>query len=48
MYLLFVMRGYVFVAEEAKRSKKELQRWLYLCLALNGQSKASKKKTKNK
>ena len=40
------MKGYVFVAEEAIRSTRELQHWVTLCLAFNKQAKASKKKIK--
>ena len=42
------MEGYVFVAEEATRSKKELQYWIDLCLAYNVHAKAAKKKAKKK
>jgi TfoX/Sxy family transcriptional regulator of competence genes len=42
------MKGYVFVAEDALRSKKELQYWVDLCLAFNPLAKASKKRNKAK
>ena len=38
------MKGYVFVAEEALRSRKSLDKWLQLCIGFNAQAKASPKK----
>lgn len=37
------MRGYVFVKEDAFRSKKALESWLQLCLDFNPAAKKSKK-----
>lgn len=40
------MKGYVFVNEEALRSKENFEYWLGLCLDFNPKAKASKKKPK--
>src|SRR3954463_12944408 len=42
------MTGYVFVSEDAIRSKADLDYWIDLCLAFNVHAKSSKKKTKIK
>ena len=42
------MKGYVYVSEEATRSKKELQYWVDLCLAFNVHAKPAKKKPPKK
>lgn len=39
------MKGYVYVAEEGMRSKKEFDYWIHLCLTFNPKAKAAKKKT---
>lgn len=39
------MKGYVYVAAEGMRSKKDFDHWVHLCLAFNPQAKAAKKKT---
>ena len=38
------MRGYVYVAEEGMKTKKEFNYWIDLCLQFNSLAKASKKK----
>ena len=40
------MKGYVFVAEPAYKTKKQFDYWLSLCIAFNALAKASKKKKK--
>lgn len=40
------MKGYVFVSEEAMKTKKKLEYWVNLCLDFNALAKASKKKPK--
>lgn len=40
------MKGYVFVAEEGMKSKKEFDYWVELCLEFNKKAKAAKKKSK--
>lgn len=40
------MKGYVFIAEEGMKSKKDLEYWVQLCLDFNAKAKSSKKKTK--
>lgn len=37
------MKGYVFVAEEGMRSKKDFEYWINLCLDFNKKAKSSKK-----
>ncbi len=39
-----IMKGYVFVNEEALTTKKKLDYWVELALAFNKKAKASKKK----
>ncbi len=39
-----IMKGYVFVNEEALTTKKKLDYWIDLALAFNKKAKASKKK----
>ena len=39
------MKGFVFVSEDAMRTKKEFDYWINLCLEFNPKAKASKKKT---
>ena len=38
------MKGYIFVAEEGMKSKKDFEYWIGLCIEFNSQAKASKKK----
>jgi TfoX/Sxy family transcriptional regulator of competence genes len=38
------MKGYVFVSEDAMRTKKEFDYWIGLCVDFNKSAKASKKK----
>lgn len=38
------MKGYVFVAENGFKSKKQFDYWIGLCVAFNKEAKASKKK----
>lgn len=38
------MKGYVYVAEEGMKSKKDFDYWIGLCVEYNGKAKASKKK----
>ncbi len=40
------MKGFVFVAEESLKHKKELSYWVKLCLDFNPKAKATKKKPK--
>ena len=40
------MKGYVYVAEEGMKNKKDLEYWIDLCLQFNCLAKASKKKGK--
>jgi len=40
------MKGYVYVSEEAMRTKKEFERWINLCLDFNKVAKAAKPKKK--
>ncbi|MBS1772615.1 MAG: TfoX/Sxy family protein [Bacteroidetes bacterium] len=40
------MNGYVFVAEEGMKSKKDFEHWINLCLDFNKHAKSSKKKKK--
>jgi TfoX/Sxy family transcriptional regulator of competence genes len=42
------MKGFVFVEEEACRSKKALEKWVQLCLDYNPLAKASTKKSGGK
>src|SRR6185437_7784934 len=41
------MKGYVYVAEEGMKSKKDFDYWVNLCLQFNSLAKASKKKRKS-
>ena len=38
------MKGYVFVAKEGMKTKKQFDYWINLCLTFNKKAKASKKK----
>jgi TfoX/Sxy family transcriptional regulator of competence genes len=38
------MTGYVFVTREAASNKKDLQRWIDLCVAFNAEAKAKPRK----
>lgn len=38
------MKGYVYVAEEGMKSKKDFDYWIGLCVEFNSKAKASKKK----
>jgi len=38
------MKGYVYVAEEGMKSKKDFEYWIGLCVEFNEKAKASKKK----
>lgn len=38
------MKGYVYVAEEGMKSKKDFEYWIGLCVEFNSKAKASKKK----
>jgi TfoX/Sxy family transcriptional regulator of competence genes len=40
-----VMKGYVYVSKEVVGTKKQLDRWVGLCLDFNKTAKSSKKKT---
>jgi TfoX/Sxy family transcriptional regulator of competence genes len=40
------MKGYVYVAAEGMKSKRDFDYWISLCLAFNAQAKAAKKKRK--
>jgi TfoX/Sxy family transcriptional regulator of competence genes len=40
------MKGYVYIAEEGMKRKKDFDYWIGLCLEFNIIAKASKKKTK--
>ena len=40
------MKGFVYIAEEGRKKKKDFDYWLALCLEFNTVAKASKKKTK--
>ena len=42
------MKGYVFVAENGFKTKKQFDYWINLCVAFNKHAKAAKKKTKKK
>lgn len=42
------MKGYVFVAEEGMKSKKDFDYWINLCLEFNKDAKASKKPVRKK
>ncbi len=42
------MKGYVFVAEEGMKSKKDFDYWINLCLEFNSKAKATKKKVRPK
>jgi TfoX/Sxy family transcriptional regulator of competence genes len=42
------MRGFLFVSEDAIKSKKEFDYWINLCLAFNDRAKSSKTKAKKK
>jgi len=42
------MKGFVFVGEEAMKTKKEFDKWIALCLQYNPKARASKKKSKAK
>jgi len=42
------MKGYVYVSDEAMKSKKDFDYWINLCLDFNSKAKASKKKSKQK
>lgn len=42
------MKGYVYVNEEGRKSKKDFEYWIGLCLEFNSKAKASKKKPKKK
>ena len=42
------MKGYVFVAAEAVRSKKDLNYWVSLCLDYNVKAKSSKARSRKK
>jgi hypothetical protein len=37
------MKGYVYVTKQGLKTKKELSRWIQLCLDFNPWAKASKK-----
>ncbi|HYD22350.1 MAG TPA: TfoX/Sxy family protein [Flavipsychrobacter sp.] len=38
------MKGYVFVDDEGIKTKKDLEKWVDLCLDFNSKAKSSKKK----
>lgn len=38
------MKGYVFISEEAMKTKKDFDYWINLCVEFNSKAKASKKK----
>lgn len=40
------MKGYVFVANEGLKTKKQFDYWINLCLTFNNKAKAAKKKPK--
>lgn len=40
------MKGYVFIAEEGMKTRKDFEYWIDLCLEFNSKAKASKKKQK--
>jgi TfoX/Sxy family transcriptional regulator of competence genes len=40
------MKGYVFVGEEALKTKKQFNYWINLCLEFNKKAKAAKKRKK--
>src|SRR5688572_6631247 len=40
------MKGYVFVSSDAAATKKELQKWLDLCIAYNADARQSPRKKK--
>jgi TfoX/Sxy family transcriptional regulator of competence genes len=40
------MKGYLYVQEDAIKTKKQLSHWVNLCLDYNQHAKASKKKAK--
>ena len=42
------LQGFLFVSEDAIRSKKEFDYWIGLCLEFNDKAKSSKLKTKKK
>ena len=42
------MNGYVYVSDEAMKSKKDFDYWINLCLDFNTKAKPSKKKSKQK
>lgn len=42
------MKGYVFVSDEAIKSKKDLNYWIELCLKYNAHAKSSKKNKSKK
>jgi hypothetical protein len=39
-----IMKGFVFVSEDARRSKKDFDYWIQLSLQFNREAKATKKK----
>jgi hypothetical protein len=42
------LKGFLFVSENAIRSKKEFDHWIDLCLGFNDKARSSKTKTKKK
>ena len=42
------MKGYLYVSEEGRKTKKEFEYWVNLCLDFNSKAKASKKSKKKK
>lgn len=40
------MKGYVYINEEGRASKKDFEYWIGLCLEFNSRAKQSKKKVK--
>jgi TfoX/Sxy family transcriptional regulator of competence genes len=42
------MKGYVFISDEAIKTKKEMDYWVGLCLEFNKKAKSSKTKSKKK
>lgn len=40
------MKGYVYINEEGRASKKDFDYWIGLCLEFNSRAKQSKKKNK--
>jgi TfoX/Sxy family transcriptional regulator of competence genes len=43
-----MLKGYVYVKEEAFKAQKDFDYWITLCLDFNDRAKASKKKTSSK